>query len=43
MQNIELNLDDDIIYIDVDGTKVPNISFIWYREEHMLCPFEFIH
>jgi len=33
---------DKIVNIDIGGTKVPNIPFLWYREDRMTCPFLYV-
>ena len=30
----------DIKLLQLDQTIIPNIPFIWYREEQLLCPFD---
>jgi len=32
----------DIQLLQLDKTIIPNIPFLWYREEQLLCPFEMI-
>jgi len=40
---MNLNLDRcNIQLLQLDKTIIPNIPFIWYREEQLLCPFDII-
>ena len=32
----------DIQVLQLDKTIIPNIPFLWYREEQLLCPFDMI-
>jgi hypothetical protein len=32
----------DIVLLKLDQTVIPNIPFLWYREEQILCPFDHI-
>lgn len=40
MEEVEMDSIDQLV--DLGGTLIPPIPFMWYRENHTYCPFEYI-
>ena len=37
------NKENNISYIQIGQSTIPNAPFLWYRENHLFCPFEKIN